>query len=142
MKNLLSSVSVSRLLGISTKQVDKLTKKGKIPHITLPDGSIRFDEQAIEDLIHPENSRFLNLKTLAVKLGLPEKYLSKLAQVGAIPFFNVNSEIMFDLLGVVDSLARLNPQDQNIDKVLSLYEKLKGLKSVAGKLSKPENRQS
>ena len=56
MRNLLSSIDVSRLLRLPEKKVRKLAKQGKLPCIMLPDDTIRFDEQAIERMIHSQKS--------------------------------------------------------------------------------------
>lgn len=133
---LLKPRQVDLLLDLSFGRSKQLAKEGKIPYVTLPDGSIRFDKQVIDQLIHPEKNRYLSLEALAKRLGLPEKYLNELAKAGAIPFFNIKSQMQFDLVGVVDSLARLNPKDVDISKAIFLYERLKGIYSGTAKSEK------
>lgn len=54
---LINDTQVDLMLGFRIGKSKKLAQQGKIPYITLPDGSMRFDKQAIEELIHPEKSK-------------------------------------------------------------------------------------
>lgn len=60
MTNLLKERQVDLMLGYPSGRTKRLALKGKIPYITLPDGSMRFDEQVIEELIHPEKPKYAN----------------------------------------------------------------------------------
>lgn len=48
---LLTSREVDRLLRYSPGKAVRLAKRGKLPHIVLPDGSVRFREQDIQQLL-------------------------------------------------------------------------------------------
>jgi predicted site-specific integrase-resolvase len=48
---LLKPTDVDRLLCYPFGKAVKLARQGKLPHIVLPDGQIRFDQQEIEQLI-------------------------------------------------------------------------------------------
>jgi len=50
---LLKPEEVDLLLRYPSGRTLRLAKKGKIPFISLPDGEIRFDEQHIQKLLHP-----------------------------------------------------------------------------------------
>lgn len=120
-------------LDIPPAWLKKMALSGEIPYLRIGKRQMRFELNAVKEAVarlathtHTE-SRYLTLKALAVKLGLPENYLGQLAKSGAIPFLSPDGKMMFDWVGVVDSLARLNPQDKNIDKVIFLYEELRGL---------------
>lgn len=49
MTALLTEQTAARRLAISANRLQKLVREGKVPHIELPDGSIRFDVQDLED---------------------------------------------------------------------------------------------
>jgi predicted site-specific integrase-resolvase len=48
---LLIPVEVDRLLRYRAGTAERLARRGKLPHIALPDGSIRFQETEIEALL-------------------------------------------------------------------------------------------
>lgn len=48
---LFDGIDVDKALGWSLGKADRLAKRGKLPHIKLPDGSIRFDWREIEPLL-------------------------------------------------------------------------------------------
>jgi len=114
-----------KLNEISTKKLKKLLEVQKQ---TAPNSEAvqTFEKELMRREIR-QIKRYLNLEALAAKLGLPQSYLSELAKAGAIPFLSVNGGMKFDWVGVVDSLARLNPKDRDISRVILLYEKIKGL---------------
>lgn len=49
---LLIPVEVDRLLRYRAGTAERLARKGILPHISLPDGSIRFYETEIEAILH------------------------------------------------------------------------------------------
>ena len=49
--NLLKPVEVDLLLRYPTGRAGRLAKAGKLPHVLLPDGEIRFVESEIEALL-------------------------------------------------------------------------------------------
>jgi predicted site-specific integrase-resolvase len=51
MQTLLTSREVDRLLRYAAGQTVRLAKRGLIPFIRLPDGAMRFDESAINELL-------------------------------------------------------------------------------------------
>jgi predicted site-specific integrase-resolvase len=54
---LLIPVEVDRLLRYRAGTAERLARKGKLPHVTLPDGSIRFIEVEIEALLKPQERK-------------------------------------------------------------------------------------
>lgn len=83
-----------------------------------------YRREGVAEVVRDE---FLSLKALAIRLEIPEEYLTKLAKHGVIPS-HVDSEgqLMFRLISVIDCLVKLNPKDQNISKTFSLYKILMG----------------
>ena len=51
MKELLKHKQVGRLLQLPFGKALRLARKGKIPHIVLPNDEIRFDPKDIEELV-------------------------------------------------------------------------------------------
>ena len=51
MEPLLCGIEVDRRLKWSVGRADRLAKRGRLPHVRLPDGSLRFEWTAIERLI-------------------------------------------------------------------------------------------
>jgi len=114
-----------KLKNITTKKIKKLLK---IQKQAAPNSeAVRAFEKELLCREIEQNKRFLSLKALATRLELPEKYLFELTKAGIIPFINIKGKVTYDWVGVVDSLARLNIKDRNIDRVIFLYEKLKGI---------------
>lgn len=121
-----------KLSEISTRKLKKLLEVQKQ---TAPNSeAVRTFEKELMRREIERSKRYLSLEALAARLELPKKYLSGLAKSGAIPFLDIKGKMVFDLIGVVDSLARLNPQDQNIDKVRALYERMKGIQNANKKI--------
>lgn len=55
MKTLLMPREVDRLLRYPRGRSVKLAKAGRLPHVVLPDGEIRFDEDVIQRLLTPRH---------------------------------------------------------------------------------------
>ena len=53
MPTLLVPRELDRLLRYPRGRSLRLAKAGKLPHIVLPDGEVRFDEEQIERLLQP-----------------------------------------------------------------------------------------
>ena len=52
MSTLLLGHQVDRLLRYRNGQSEDLARRGLLPHIVLPDGEIRFDQEQIEQLLN------------------------------------------------------------------------------------------
>ncbi len=61
---LLKPDEVSLLLRLPEYRLKRLAKAGRIPHIVLPDGEMRFEKHEIEQLI--ENGRKRTVESIAV----------------------------------------------------------------------------
>jgi len=57
MNGLLIPIEVDRIFRYRPGKAERLAKRGKMPHIVLPDGSIRFRQEDIEHLLSPRNER-------------------------------------------------------------------------------------
>jgi len=127
---LLKPKQVDIILNLPFGKSKKLAKQGKIPCVTLPDGSMRFNKEVIRQLIHPDEvveDVYLDLESLAAKLELSEEYLLNLAKHGAIPFHvEGKDKLVFRLISVVDMLTRHNPQDVDMTKTFALYSTIMG----------------
>jgi len=55
MVKLLKAIEVDELLRYSAGKTLRLAKAGKIPFVRLPDGSIRFEESAIQKILKSNN---------------------------------------------------------------------------------------
>jgi len=51
---LLIPAEIDRRLRLPAGKAERLARRGKLPHIVLPGGEIRFDEAEIEQLLTPQ----------------------------------------------------------------------------------------
>lgn len=57
MKTLLMPAQVDRILRYPRGRSARLARQGRLPHILLPDGEIRFDQAEIDKLLTPTGSK-------------------------------------------------------------------------------------
>lgn len=57
MKTLLMPIEVDRIFRYRPGRAERLARKGRLPHIVLPDGEIRFDEAEIEMILQQPHLR-------------------------------------------------------------------------------------
>jgi hypothetical protein len=57
MPTLLLPTEVDQLLRYPLGKSERLARRGKLEHIKLPDGSIRFERETIEKILHPTAER-------------------------------------------------------------------------------------
>ncbi|HOA75966.1 MAG TPA: helix-turn-helix domain-containing protein [Phycisphaerae bacterium] len=56
MRQLLTPKDVDTILRYPSGRAARLARAGKLPHVTLPDGEIRFDQAEIEELLAESKS--------------------------------------------------------------------------------------
>jgi hypothetical protein len=53
------------------------------------------------------NDSYIPLESLVTRLGLPKRYLRKLAEAGDIPYLDVNGRLRFNEVEVREALSTL-----------------------------------
>jgi hypothetical protein len=106
--DLLKPNEVDLILRVPFGRSAKLAKEGKLPHILLPDGSIRFRPEDVQRITGqaPAQEALTDLPGLAVKLRLAPDWLKAELDAGRIPFRESEAGQLFSVGEVLTCLLR------------------------------------